>query len=43
MQYFLLIFYIKLYVIVTHLNYLILSVEAIRMSTHSLCFYKEVD
>ena len=33
------VFFIEAYVVGTHLNCL----EAIQMSTHNICFYKEVD
>ena len=47
MHYHFLIFFLKTYVVGTHLNCLDKSrhikVEAIQMSTHNICFYKEVD
>ena len=36
------VFYITAYVVGTHLNCLNL-VEAIQMSTHNICFYKEIN
>ena len=36
------VFFIEAYVVGTHLNCLDF-VEAIQMSTHNICFYKEVD
>ena len=41
MQYFFLIFLIKAFVVGTPLNYL--NCCGIQMSTHSICFYKEVE
>ena len=34
-------FFIKTYVVGTHLNYI--DVDAIQMSTHNICLFKEVD
>ena len=36
-----LIFFINAYVVGTHLN--CIDVDAIQMSTHNICLYKEVD
>ena len=38
---FFLIFFIKTYVVGTHLN--CIDVDAIQMGTHNICLYKEVD
>ena len=43
MRYYLLNFFMKTYVVGTCLNCLVEAVEAIQMSTHNVCFYKEVD
>ena len=42
LQYYFLIFFIKTYVVGTCLNCLD-KVESIQMSSHNICFYKEVD
>ena len=39
LQYYFLIFFIKTYVVGTHLN----LAEVIQMSSHNICFYKEMD
>ena len=39
---FFLILFIKAYVVGTHLNCIDLQVNAIQMSTHNICLYKEV-
>ena len=49
---FALIYFIKVYIVSTHLNYLDnfikayvvgTQVDAIQMGTHNICYYKEVD
>ena len=41
-RFFFLIFFLKAYVVGTHLN-CIDKFDAIQMSTHNICLYKEVD
>ena len=43
MQFFFLIFFIKAYVVDTHLNCMQVEVDAIQLGTHNICLHKEVD